>query len=123
MLLWDSETNVVETSVITAGKLEVEDDEVVLILLVEGAEDRVEDVLEAALEVLEELVLESEEEEEALVEDEDEEGKDVVGVVDEVVGVVIGSGRIGVTTIGDEDDADVVDGVPGKADILLNQRA
>jgi hypothetical protein len=107
-LLWDSETNVVETSVITAGKLEMEDDEVVLILLVVGVEDRVlEDVLEAALEVPEELILESEEEEEALVEDEDEEGKDVVGVVDGVVSG-IGNGRIGDTAIiDDEDDANV----------------
>jgi len=109
--------------VITAGKLEVGDDEVVLILPVEGVEDREEVVLEDALEVPEELLLEAEEAEEALVEDDNEVGKDVDGVVDKVVGV-IGSGIIGVnTTIGVEDVGNVGDGVPGKADILLNQRA
>ena len=99
-LLWDSDTKVVETSVITAGILEMEDEVLMLILLVEDVVDTVEDVLEAVLEVLDELVLESEEEEEeAPVEDDDEEVEVEVevGVVDVVVGV-IGSGRIGVIT-------------------------
>lgn len=91
---------------ITAGRLEVGDVGVMMILLVVGVEDRAEVVLEAALEVLDELLLESEEEE-ALVDDDNEVGKDVKGVEDEVVGVT-GSGIIGVNTIiGDEDDGNV----------------
>lgn len=92
---------------ITAGRLEVGEVGVMMILLVVGVEDRAEVVLEAALEVLDELLLESEEEEEALVDDDNEVGKDVKGVEDEVVGVT-GSGIIGVNTIiGDEDDGNV----------------
>ena len=92
---------------ITAGRLEVGDVGVMTILLVVGVEDRAEVVLEAALEVLDELLLASEEEEEALVDDDNEVGKDVKGVEDEVVGVT-GSGIIGVNTIiGDEDDGNV----------------
>ena len=88
---------------INAGKLVVEDNEVMLLLLVVGVEDEAEVVLEDALVVLEEVLLESDEAEEALVEEDNEVGKDVEGVVDEVDGGVIGSGRIGViTTTGDE---------------------
>ena len=91
---------------ITAGKLVVEDDVVLLVWLVEDDVD-VEDVLEVPLEVPEELDLDSEEEE-APEEDDDEEAEVAVEVVDEDVGV-IGIGRIGVIiNVGPEVDADAV---------------
>ena len=93
---------------ITAGILVVGDEVVMLGLLVEGVVDTVDAELEAELEVLEALDLESEEEEEAPVDDDDEEDEVEDGVEDVVVGV-IGSGLIGVNNVIDaEVDVGVV---------------
>lgn len=108
VLLEDSDTKVVETSVTTAGILV---DEVVMVgLLTEGVVETVEVALETELEVLEELVLEVVVEEEiAVLEDDDEEVEVVAEVVDVSVsgfgGGIIGEGNV------NEVDVEVLDEV------------